>query len=228
MPAGGGSHHGRWLDERVSDPFAALRQEYAAGGLSETDLAADPFTMFQRWYDEAVAAGIYEPNAMVVSSVSSDGRPSARLVLLKGFSPAGWVFFTNLGSRKGVELLANAGCALLFPWHPLQRQVRVDGAASRLPRSEVEAYFATRPRGSQLGAHASHQSREVGSREELEAAWAAADTSYPDEVPVPEEWGGFRVTPEAVEFWQGRPGRMHDRLVYRRRGDSWAVHRLAP
>jgi pyridoxamine 5'-phosphate oxidase len=216
------------LDGRVTDRYAELRREYAFGGLAEGDLAPDPFTMFQRWYDDAVAAGMYEPNAMVVSSATGDGRPSSRLVLLKGFTPAGWVFYTNLGSRKGTELVANPRVALLFPWHPLERQVRVDGVACVLDAAEVAAYFRTRPRGAQLGAHASRQSREVASREELDRAWAAADATYPDEVPVPEEWGGFRVEPEAVEFWQGRPGRMHDRLVYRRDGDAWPVHRLAP
>ena len=221
------------VSDGVTDPYAALRREYSDGGLAESDLAGDPFTMFQRWYDDAVAAELYEPNAMVVASVSADGRPSARLVLLKGFSPDGWVFFTNLGSRKGTELLANGHCALLFPWHQLQRQVRVDGVATELPRAEVDRYFATRPRGARLGAHASHQSHEVSSRTELDAAWSAADASYPDEVPVPAEWGGFRVVPDAVEFWQGRPGRMHDRLAYRRTAGSgssgsWSIHRLAP
>jgi pyridoxamine 5'-phosphate oxidase len=214
----------------VSDPYADLRHEYAAGGLAESDLTADPFAMFQRWYDDAFAAGLYEPNAMVVASVSADGRPSARMVLLKGFSEGGWVFFTNLGSRKGVELLGNGHCALLFPWHPIERQVRVDGFATELPRADVDAYFATRPRNARLGAHASHQSRVVASRDALDDAWAAADASYPDDVPVPDEWGGFRVAPDAVEFWQGRPGRMHDRLVYRRTDAAagWTVHRLAP
>jgi pyridoxamine 5'-phosphate oxidase len=212
----------------VSDPYADLRREYADGGLAETDLAADPFAMFQRWYDDAVAAEVYEPNAMVVASATPDGRPSARMVLLKGFSDQGWVFFTNLGSRKGGELRDNPRCALLFPWHPLERQVRVDGVATELPRADVDAYFAQRPRNSRLGAHASHQSREVASRADLDEAWAAADAAYPDEVPVPDEWGGFRVAPETVEFWQGRPGRMHDRLVYRRAGERWTTHRLAP
>ena len=212
----------------MSDPYAPLRREYADRGLAEADLAPDPFAMFQRWYDDAVAAAVYEPNAMVVATASADGRPSARLVLLKGFSAEGWVFFTNLGSRKGVELAADPQVALLFPWHPLERQVRVDGRATLLDRDEVAAYFDSRPRGSRLGAHASHQSREVGSRQELDEAWAAADAAYPDEVPVPDEWGGFRVVPDAVEFWQGRPGRMHDRLVYRQDGRGWTVHRLAP
>lgn len=214
--------------DRVTDPYADLRREYAFGGLVEDDLAPDPFAMFQRWYHDAVAAHVFEPNAMVVASVSADGRPSSRLVLLKGFSPAGWTFFTNLGSRKGAELLANPHCSLLFPWHPLERQVRVDGIASLLGRDEVATYFGTRPRAARLGAHASHQSREVASRKELDDAWAAADAAYPDEIPVPDEWGGFRVQPDAVEFWQGRPGRMHDRLVYRRDGEAWSVHRLAP
>jgi pyridoxamine 5'-phosphate oxidase len=216
------------LDGGVTDRYADLRREYAGGGLAEDDLAPDPFTMFQRWYHDAVTAALYEPNAMVVATASPDGRPSSRLVLLKGFDREGWVFFTNLGSRKAGELLANSQVALLFPWHPLERQVRVDGTARVLGRDEVAAYFRTRPRGAQLGAHASHQSREVGSRQELDDAWAAADAAYPDDVPVPDEWGGFRVEPEAVEFWQGRPGRMHDRLVYRRDGDGWSVHRLAP
>lgn len=212
----------------MTDRYAELRREYARGGLVEGDLTPDPFAMFQRWYHDAVAAAVYEPNAMVVSSATADGRPSSRLVLLKGFTPAGWVFFTNLGSRKGTELLANPRVALLFPWHQLERQVRVDGVAAVLDRAEVAAYFHTRPRGAQLGAHASRQSREVGSRQELDDAWSAADAAYPDEVPVPDEWGGFRVEPEAVEFWQGRPGRMHDRLVYRRDGAAWTVRRLAP
>lgn len=212
----------------VTDRFAELRREYALGGLVEDDLGPDPFATFQRWYDDAIAAALYEPNAMVVATASKGGVPSSRLVLLKQFSHQGWVFFTNLGSRKGVELVANPRCALLFPWHPLERQVRVDGTASLLGREEVAAYFRTRPRGAQLGAHASHQSSEVRSRQELDDAWAAADAAYPDDVPVPDEWGGFRVEPEAVEFWQGRPGRMHDRLVYRRDGDRWSVHRLAP
>jgi pyridoxamine 5'-phosphate oxidase len=168
---------------------------------------------------------------MVLSTVSPDspgGQPSARMVLLKGFSADGFVFFTNQASRKGAELAAEPRCALLFPWHPLERQVRVEGRGVELSRAEVAAYFETRPRGARLGAHASHQSRVVGSRAELDAAYAAAEAAYPDEVPVPEEWGGYRVRPEIVEFWQGRPGRMHDRLVYLREGDGWRTERLAP
>jgi pyridoxamine 5'-phosphate oxidase len=211
---------------------AALRREYADRGLDEGDLEADPMTMFGRWFGEARAAGLHEPNAMVVSTVSPDGRgggqPSSRMVLLKGVSHEGFVFFTNLSSRKGEDLAAEPRCALLFPWHPLERQVRVEGPASVLPHADVAAYFTTRPRGSRLGAHASHQSRVVASRAELDAAYAEAEEAFPDEVPVPEEWGGYRVRPEVVEFWQGRPGRMHDRLVYRRDGDGWRTQRLAP
>ena len=213
------------------DAVAALRREYSDRGLTEADLAADPMTMFAAWFDDAREAGLYEPNAMVVSTVSADGRPSSRVVLLKGFSDDGFVFFTNQASRKGVELAAEPRCALLFPWHPLERQVRVEGTATDLPEADVAAYFASRPRGSRLGAHASHQSRVVASRAELDTAYAEVEAAFPGEVPVPEEWGGYRVRPDVVEFWQGRPGRMHDRLVYRRAAgdqDAWRTERLAP
>lgn len=208
--------------------LAALREEYARAGLAEGDLAADPITMFRRWLAEAMESGLHEPNAMVVATTSADGRPSARMVLLKGLDERGFVFFTNTGSRKGIELAGNPACALLFPWHPLERQVRVDGIASPLDAEAVAAYFATRPRGSRLGAWASHQSREVAGRSELEAAYVAVEARFPDDVPVPEEWGGYLVRPDQVEFWQGRPGRMHDRLVYRRDGERWTTVRLAP
>jgi pyridoxamine 5'-phosphate oxidase len=215
--------------ETLTESLAAARAEYTRGGLTEGDLAEDPFAMFERWYDEAHAAGIHEPNAMVVATVGPDFAPSARMVLLKGFSPEGFVFYTNTGSRKGLDLAGNPRCALLFPWHPVERQVRVDGVASRLPHAAVEEYFAVRPRGSQLGAWASHQSRPVADRAELEAAYDDAESRYEGgAVPAPEEWGGYLVHAETVEFWQGRPGRMHDRLVYRRTASGWLTERLAP
>jgi pyridoxamine 5'-phosphate oxidase len=208
--------------------LAALRAEYARSGLVESDLAADPITMFRGWMNDAVAAGVHEPNAMVVATVGADGAPSSRMVLLKGLDERGFVFFTNTHSRKGSELAVNPRCALLFPWHPLERQVRVDGVASPLPAADVAAYFAVRPRDSQLGAWASHQSRPVSGRDELTKSFDEVAERFPDEVPVPDEWGGYVVRPDAVEFWQGRPGRMHDRLVYRRDGDGWTTGRLAP
>lgn len=213
-----------------ADPdWAALRAEYARGGLDLPDLAADPSSMFRRWLDDAVGAQLPEPNAMVVSTVSADGRPSSRMVLLKGFSDDGWVFFTNRASRKGEELGANPRCALLFPWHPLERQVRVDGVATPLGAADVEAYFRSRPHGAQVGAWASAQSQEVSSRAELAASYARIQEHFAEgEVPVPPTWGGYVVAAEAVEFWQGRPGRMHDRLVYRRTTNGWDVVRLAP
>ena len=208
--------------------LAALRAEYALGGLHESDLAPDPTTMFRAWIAEAAASGMHEPNAMVVATVSAEGVPSSRMVLLKGVDETGFRFFTNLGSRKGSELAANPRCSLLFPWHPLERQIRIDGVAGELPREDIAAYFASRPRGAQLGAWASRQSSRVSSREELDERFAAVEARFPDEVPLPDWWGGYVVVPDAVEFWQGRPGRMHDRLVYRRTGTGWATSRLAP
>ncbi len=221
------------MSDPLADPFAGLRREYADRGLTEGDLDPDPVTMFRRWYDEASAGGIHEPNAMVLATASADGRPSSRMVLLKGHDAAGFVFYTNRRSRKGEELAANPRCALLFPWHPLERQVRVEGRAVPLGADEVAAYFSARPRGSRIGAHASHQSRPVADRAELQAAYDAAEARFAGgDVPVPEEWGGYRVVPDALEFWQGRPGRMHDRFTYRRESATpdagWTVQRLAP
>lgn len=209
--------------------LAALRAEYARGGLDLPDLAANPIEMFDRWLHEAVAAQLHEPNAMVLATVSPDGQPSARMVLLKGYDERGLVFYTNLTSRKGNELAANPRCSLLFGWHGLERQVRIEGAATTLPPDEVAAYFATRPRGAQVGAWASPQSQPVSSRAELAQSYASMEVRFADaDVPVPPHWGGYRVVPEVMEFWQGRPGRMHDRLVYRRASDGWTIGRLAP
>ena len=214
------------------DALASLRREYGVAGLAEADADPDPFAMFHRWFADAESAGLHEPNAMVVATVAPDGQPSARTVLLKGLTDDGFAFYTNTASRKGCDLAAEPRCALLFPWHQLERQVRVEGVAVPLPEADVAAYFASRPRPSQLGAHASHQSRVVAGREELAAAYAEVEERYAGrDVPVPEEWGGYRVRPERIEFWQGRPGRMHDRLRYRRDRSaegSWVVERLAP
>ncbi|MFC6288116.1 pyridoxamine 5'-phosphate oxidase [Nocardioides sp. GCM10027113] len=219
------------MERRDQMDLADLRAEYSRGGLLEPDLEGDPVTMFRRWLDDAADAGLHEPNAMVVSTVSADGRPSSRMVLLKGLDEAGFVFFTNTGSRKGRELAANPHCSLLFPWHPLERQVRVDGVASPVAVEAVAAYFSRRPHRSRLGAWASQQSRPVPDREALDRAMADAEARFPEgsDVPVPEEWGGYVVRPDVVEFWQGRRDRMHDRLVYSRTADGgWATGRLAP
>lgn len=209
--------------------IAALRKEYAAGGLAESDLEPDPVAMFERWFAGVREANVHEPNAMVLATVSPEGRPSSRMVLLKGFGAKGFRFFTNTASRKGEDLAGNPHCSLLFPWHLLERQVRIDGVAEQVSRADVADYFATRPHGSQLGAWASHQSRVVSGRRELTSAYEEAEARFGDgEVPVPEEWGGYLVRPDVVEFWQGRTSRMHDRLVYRREGDAWVTERLAP
>ena len=214
--------------------LAALRREYGDRGLDVPDLEPDPIGMFRRWLGDTVRSGLHEPNAMVVVTVSPDGTPSARLVLLKGVDERGFVFFTNYESAKARDLDANPAVSLLFPWHDLQRQVRVDGTASRVSRPESEAYFASRPRESQLGAWASPQSRVVASRSALDERYGGVLAQFAglDDVPLPPFWGGFRVEPRSVEFWQGRKGRMHDRLRYRRAEPDphapWTVERLAP
>ena len=217
-------------DESHDQTLAALRREYGDHGLDLPDLADDPVAMFRRWLADTVAAGIHEPNAMVVATVDAGGRPSTRMVLLKELDHRGFVFFTNYESRKAEEIAANPAVALLFPWQDLQRQVRVEGTATRVSHAESEAYFATRPRESQLGAWASPQSRVVASRSALDERYGGVLAQFADldAVPLPPHWGGFRVAPEVVEFWQGRRGRMHDRLVYRRTDAGWRVDRLAP
>ena len=213
----------------VTPDLASLREEYELGGIGESDLTADPLELFSSWFEIARQAGVTEPNAMVLSTVDATGAPSSRTVLLKGFDERGFVFFTNHESRKGVALADNPRCALLFGWYGLQRQVRIEGTAAIVRRSETEAYFATRPRESQVGAWASAQSREVSSREALDATYDEIQAYYlGQDIPAPPYWGGYRVRPSSIEFWQGRRGRMHDRLVYRRTGQRWSTHRLAP
>lgn len=206
-----------------------LRREYAAGGLRESDLEPDPLSMFRHWMQDALRAGLYEPNAMVVATVDATGTPAQRIVLLKRIDERGYVFFTNYSSRKGEELAANPRASLLFPWQQLERQVRVEGTVSRLSEAENDAYFATRPRGSQIGAWASPQSQVIPDRTTLDRRYdEVAERFGEGDIPRPQHWGGFCVEPEVVEFWQGRLGRMHDRLRYRRTADGWVTERLAP
>lgn len=215
--------------EAVPRPhLAGLRRTYQGKPLLETDLAPDPVAQFATWFSDAVDAGLPEPNAMVVATGSAGGRPSARLVLLKHYDAEGFVFFTNYESRKGRDLAENPRACLLFPWHEIRRQVRVEGTVTRLPREESAAYFNSRPYGSRIGAWASRQSAVVPSRESLDARYEELARRWPEDPPVPDFWGGFRVTPVEIEFWQGQDDRMHDRLRYRRRGDDWIVERLAP
>ena len=213
----------------TADP-AGMRRDYAERGpLLETDLAADWAGQFARWFAEAAAYGLPEPNAMIVATADAAGRPSARTVLLKGYDERGFVFYTNYTSRKGTEALANPYASLVFPWFPMQRQVIVTGAVEKVSRAETEAYFATRPRGSQLGAWASPQSTVLPDRAAVDQGLTAAIERFGDgPVPAPPHWGGLRVAPTTVEFWQGRSNRLHDRLRWRRHGDDWVLERLAP
>ncbi|MFE7750385.1 pyridoxamine 5'-phosphate oxidase [Streptomyces sp. NPDC057428] len=208
-----------------------MREQYRSEDFTEKDLAADPMDQFAHWFSEvARGGGLHEPNAMVVSTATPDGRPSSRTVLLKQYDGRGFVFFTNYGSRKGRELTANPYVSLLFPWHPLARQVVVTGTAARVGREETVAYFRTRPHGSQLGAWASEQSSVIGSRQELVERYDELAARYPEgeKVPAPPQWGGFRVVPDAIEFWQGHTNRLHDRLRYVREDAGWRVERLSP
>lgn len=207
-----------------------MRRDYTERGpLLETDLAADWTTQFAAWFAEAAAYGLPEPNAMIVATADRAGRPSARTVLLKGYDAAGFVFYTNYASRKGTEAAGNPYASLVFPWFAMQRQVLVAGEVEKVSRAETEAYFATRPRGSQLGAWASPQSQVIADRAAVEAGLAEAVARFGDgPVPAPPHWGGLRVVPETVEFWQGRSSRLHDRLRYRREAGTFVVERLAP
>jgi pyridoxamine 5'-phosphate oxidase len=209
--------------------IAEQRISYERDSLEEAKAAADPLVQFRAWLEEALAAKLLEPYAVTVASVGGDGMPSARVVLLRGYDERGFVFFTNYESRKGRELQAHPQAALLFYWGELERQVRIEGSVALISGDESDAYFAKRPRGHRLSAWASPQSRVVADRAALEAEMAEYDAKFAGvDVPRPSYWGGFRVTPRAYEFWQGRRNRVHDRLVYRRDGDAWVRERIAP
>jgi pyridoxamine 5'-phosphate oxidase len=214
-------------DQQLAD----LRQTYSQRTLSEADVQADAVLQFRQWLEEALSAHLDEPTAMTVSSVNAAGQPSARVVLLKGLpDDAGFLFYTNYDSRKGHDLLERPLAALTFFWPGLERQVRVEGRVEKAPAAMSDAYFQSRPRGSQIGAWASPQSQPIGSREELEAQEKEVGQRFAgqDPLPRPAHWGGFIVRPERVEFWQGRPSRLHDRIVYERQGQGWTLSRLAP
>ena len=210
--------------------LAEHRKDYSLAGLLEKDLARDPFRQFEKWFQEAEGAKVIEPNAMTVATATKDGRPSARTALLKGVDGRGFVFFTNYESRKGRELATNPHATLVFPWLALERQVIVEGTVTKASREESEAYFHSRPHASQLGAWVSQQSSIVANRAVLEDGYKAVERKYAGlTVPIPPNWGGFRLAPERVEFWQGRRSRLHDRLRYVRDKDgSWSVERLSP
>ncbi len=212
----------------MQDPAASLRQEYGRRELTRKGMLSDPIEQFREWFQDCQRSGVVEPNAMTLSTVGDGGRPSSRMVLLKGFDESGFTFFTNYESRKARELEANPYASLVFWWQAVERQVRVEGVTERVADQAADRYFESRPRESQLGAWASPQSRPLKSRDELEDRYRSFAERYPDGIPRPQHWGGFLLRPECIEFWQGRAGRLHDRILYRRDGEGWLLDRLAP
>jgi len=209
--------------------IADIRTEYRRHSLAEQDVAADPIAQFTRWFDEAVNAAVVEPNAMCLATATPDAYPSARMVLLKGFDARGFVFYTDYRSRKGQELADNPHASLCFFWAELERQVRINGAVQRVSRAESDEYFQSRPLPSRVGAWTSHQSMVLTDRSILEQELAANETRFAGgHVPLPEHWGGFRIVPEELEFWQGRESRLHDRIQFRREAGVWVKRRLSP
>lgn len=208
--------------------MARLRREYESIGLTAGEMADEPLSEFEQWFGAVVAAGIHEPNTFILATVDADGAPSARAVLMKDLSPDGLVFYTGLASRKSEAMRANPMAAATFVWNELHRQVRFEGPVAPVSDDEADAYFATRPRGAQIAAHASPQSEIVSGREVLDARYANLTAEFGEVIPRPEHWGGWRLYPTMVEFWQGRPNRFHDRIRYRREGHDWVKERLAP
>lgn len=207
-----------------------LRQDYRAASLSEKDIKQDPFIQFDSWFNQARASEMHEPNAMNLATATTDGRPSSRIVLLKGYNAEGFIFYTNYLSRKGKEIAKNPLGAITFWWGPLERQVRIEGTIEKISKQDSEAYFLSRPKGSQIGAVVSPQSQEIEGREALEEKWNKLEKEYEDkDVPKPAHWGGYILKPRLFEFWQGRTSRLHDRIVFKRADkNNWKIVRLAP
>lgn len=217
------------MEKQTPHDLAQMRKSYERAALDESHVLTDPMAQFQRWFDDAVHAKVDEPNAMTLSTASPQGRPSSRILLLKGVDETGLVWYTNYNSRKGQDLAANPFAAMQFFWHELERVVRIEGRVERVSEQESDEYYKIRPLGSRIGAWASPQSKVLSSREELESAWSDFQTRLGEDPPRPPHWGGYRLIPDHWEFWQGRPSRLHDRIAFDRQSDgTWALKRLAP